>query len=259
LLRIRLIHWKETEAEEKAERLRSAGYDVAYDPIAPAVLRELKQNPPSAVVIDLSRLPSQGRDMGLAVRHYRATRYVPLVFVDGDPKKVKRIKKHLPDAVYTTWDRIGISLKYAISNPLQDPVAPDSLLDGYSGTPLVKKLGIKQDFVVALVTAPQDFEVTLGKLPSGVTLRRHSRGRPDLTIWFTKSMKDLERRIGRMVNLAERRGLWIAWPKKTSRIKSDLTQVDVRRIGLASGLVDYKVCAIDATWSGLLFTQRKTK
>ncbi len=254
-----MIHWKETEAEERAERLRSAGYDVAYDPIAPAVLRELRENPPSAVVIDLSRLPSQGRDMGLAVRHYKATRYVPLVFVDGDPEKVKRIKEHLPDAVYTTWDTIRSSLKHAISNPPLHPVAPRSLLDGYSGTPLVKKLGIKPNSTVALVTAPQDFEVTLGKLPPGVTLLRHSRGRPDLTIWFIKSMKDLERRIGRMVNLAEGRGLWIVWPKKTSRIKSDLTQVAVRRVGLASGLVDYKVCAIDTTWSGLLFTQRKTK
>ncbi|KPK78865.1 MAG: hypothetical protein AMS25_14235 [Gemmatimonas sp. SM23_52] len=136
---------------------------------------------------------------------------------------------------------------------------PGSVLAGYAGTPLTKKLGIKVNSLVALIGAPPGFEKTLGKLPDGVTLRRRAGGRADLIIWFSKSCKDLESRIGRVAERVGRDGLWIAWPKKSSRKAADLSQAEVRRIGLAAGLVDYKVCAIDATWSGLKFTRKKAK
>ena len=79
----------------------------------------------------------------------------------------------------------------------------------------------------------------------------------DLTLWFVKSTEELNDIIQRMCNQVGKRGLWIAWPKKASRIESDLTQQIVRNTGLNAGLVDYKVCSIDSTWSGLLFTHRK--
>jgi CheY-like chemotaxis protein len=255
--RLRLIHANTTEGEKRAEALRSAGYDVAFDALGPRVIRDLKENPPAAIVIDLSRAPSQGRDLGLAIRQRKATRHVPVVFVDGDPEKLVRLKEILPDAVYATWGRIGGALERAIARPPTDPVVPKSLFAGYSGTPLAKKLGIKTNSVVALVGAPDGFEKTLGKLPDGVTIRGQARGRPDLTVWFTRSRKDLENRIGRMTPFGERDGLWIAWPKKTSELSCDLTQTVVREIGLAAGLVDYKVCKIDETWAGLRFTVRK--
>jgi hypothetical protein len=208
------------------------------------------------VVIDLTRLPSQGRDVALGIRQHKPLRRVPLVFVEGDPEKVGRIKKLLPDAHYTSWHGIRGTLKRAIANPPEDPVIPESNLAGYSGTPLPKKLGIKVGNVVALVDAPEGFEETLGTGPDGTVIRRQTRGKRDLTIWFTRSRKVLDRRIGKMAEIAGN-NLWIAWPKKTSRLASDLTQADVRRVGLAIGLVDYKVCAIDETWSGLKFTRRK--
>jgi len=256
---VRLIHWNAAEAEERADRLRSAGYEAVYEPLDPASLRRLRQDPPSAVVIDLDRLPSQGRDMAVAIRKYKATRHVPLVFVDGDPEKVARIKEILPDAVYTTWSRIRSSLEQAIAHPPADPVVPGSLMAGYSGKPLPTKLGIKANSVVGLVGAPEGFEETLGELPEGVVLRRRARGRRDLTLWFTKSRKDLERRIERMSAFAHKGGLWIVWPKRSSGTTTDLTQAVVREVGLAAGLVDYKICAIDETWSGLRFTRRKGK
>lgn len=134
---------------------------------------------------------------------------------------------------------------------------PGSVLAGYSGTPLPKKLGIKANSVVALIDAPPGFKETLGKVPEGVTLHKHARRRPSLTLWFTRSRKDLERGIKRMVPLAENAGLWIVWPKKASGIASDLSETAVRRAGLTAGLVDFKVCAVDATWSGLRFTRRR--
>lgn len=257
--RVRLVHWNALEAEKRAAILRSAGYEVDYEPLTPLGLRKLRTNPPSAVVIDLSRLPTQGRDIGLAIRHYKATRHVPLVFVDGDPEKMARIKAQLPDALYSNWSQIQSSLEEAVAHPPTVTVVPKSLLEGYSGTPLVKKLGIKVNSNVVLVSAPKGFEKTLGKLPEGVKLIKKIKGQPDLTIWFTRSAKELENGISRMKTLSEKGGLWIAWPKKTSQIPSDLSQVVIRKAGLAAGLVDYKVSAIDATWAGLLFSHRKSK
>ena len=257
--RVGLIHWKAEEAGQHVSTLRASGYEVVYDPEVQTALRRLRDRPPAAVVIDLSRLPAQGRDIGLALRHYKTTRHVPLVFAGGVPEKVTRVKRHLPDAVYTQWSRIRSSLKRAIAHPPAHPVVPKSLLEGYSGTPLPKKLGIKADSVVALIGAQTGFEQLLAELPDGVVLRRGARGRSDLTIWFTKSRGDLERRVVRLGSAAGSGGLWIAWPKKSSGVATDLSQVVVRKVGLASGLVDYKVCSIDATWTGLRFTRRKSK
>ena len=256
---VRLIHWKAEETAERAERIRSAGYEVVSEPLNPARLRELRDDPPLAVVIDLSRLPSQGRDLGLNIRKYKATRHVPLVFVEGETQKVARVKELLPDAVFTTWSRIASSLKRAISNPPQDPVVPDSVMAPYRGTPLPKKLGIKAGSVVALVEGPERFEEILGDLPEGVVLR-HDVGAPsDLTLYFARSRKELESRIERLAALAEKGRLWIIWPKKSSGVASDLSQTVVRQVGLSAGLVDFKICSVDDTWSGLRFTRREQK
>ena len=257
--RVRLIHCDASEGEKRAAWLRSAGYDAAFEVLTPASLRKLREDPPIAVVIDLSRLPSQGRDVALALRRYRETRSLPLVFVGGLPQILSRIRQLLPDAVCTTWDRIRTSLQRTIAHPPVVTAVPRSLLQGYSGTPLLKKLGIKANSAVALVHAPPEFEQTLGELPEGVTVREEASDRANLTIWFVRSRKELEHSVGRMAAPAEKGGLWIAWPKKTSPIATDLTQAVVREIGLAAGLVDYKVCAIDATWSGLKFSRRKSE
>ncbi len=81
--RVGLIHWNADEAERHVSRLRASGYQVVYDPEAPTALRLMRDRPPAVVVIDLSRLPAQGRDFGLALRHYKPTRHVPLVFAGG--------------------------------------------------------------------------------------------------------------------------------------------------------------------------------
>jgi len=172
---------------------------------------------------------------------------------------VARARKLLPDATYTTWSRLKSALRQAIAHPPSEPVAPRSALEGYSGRPLAKKLGIKPDSVVLLVGAPAGFETILGELPAGVKLRRRAQGRADITLWFVKKLEDLQRGIRQMRESYGQSSLWIAWPKQASSMTSDLTQQHVREIGLATELVDYKICAIDATWSGLLFTRRKPK
>jgi hypothetical protein len=130
---------------------------------------------------------------------------------------------------------------------------------GYSGTPLPKKLGIKEGARLALVAAPDDFlESTLEPLPDQVELRARARGPLDVIVFFTKSRADLERRFGKLAGTLDPAGsLWIAWPKRASGVPTDITEDTLREVGLPQGLVDTKVCAIDDTWSGLKFVIRK--
>jgi hypothetical protein len=270
--RVRLIHWHEAEAEERGERLRALGCEVDHAILTgPEGFRELRDNPPAAVVIDLSRVPSHGRDVGMALRSYKDTRLVPIVFVGGDPEKVKKIKTHLPDAVYTEWPDIGKALNQAVSSPVVAPVVPRSRMEAYSGSPLPKKLGIRPDTAVFLVGAPEGFRNTLGSLPERVSVEDKSisalpmvkkgakrrAGERRLILWFVRTQRELARDVGKMAVRTPDGGAWIIWPKKGSGLPSDLTQNIVRAAGLAAGIVDFKVCAVDETWSGLLFARRK--
>jgi CheY-like chemotaxis protein len=246
---IRLIHWKPEEVEERVARLRKAGYTVDAGPFTG--LKGLERF--DALLIDLTRLPSQGRDLALAIRERKATRHLPLVFLEGNPEKVERSRQLLPDAGYASWRGVRGATKRALAAPPTTPVVPGSRMAGYSSTPLPKKLGLKPGMTVALLGAPTEFE---NLLPGDLTLRRQARGRCDLAIWFPRSRTDLERRIEQIAALSDGGDVWVAWPKRASGVKSDLTQIVVRRVGLDRGLVDYKVCAIDATYTGLRFTRR---
>ena len=255
-----LIHSNRIEALKHLRDLRADGLEIVHAPKpGPNLRRALSTNPPVAVVIDLDRSPSVGRDVALAIRLRAATRRVPLVFAGGEPDSVARTRTLLPDAVYTSWSRVRSALKSAIARPPRTPAAPASLLAGYSGTPLPRKLCIKPGTRVILAGAPKDFRKTLGELPDGARLRNDAQGPCDLILWFTRSRLELRGGIARMAARLEHGSMWLIWPKQTSRMASDLTQQEVRETGLAAGLVDYKVCAVDRDWSGLLFTRRKPK
>ena len=128
---------------------------------------------------------------------------------------------------------------------------------GYSGTPLVKKLGIKEGSRVALVNAPRDFEATLSELPDNVTFMKSTTKSLDLILFFVLSERMLTKDFAKLAARLTSNGMiWIAWPKKSSGVTTDLTFERVQRIGLDAGLVDVKICAIDDTWSGLKFVYR---
>lgn len=127
---------------------------------------------------------------------------------------------------------------------------------GTSSTPLVKKLGITEGARLAVVAAPNGFAEGL-ELPPGVVLRNQARGRLDVVLFFVTRRAELTRRFPAMKRgLEPDGGLWIAWPKRTSGVATDLTETPVREIGLDNGLVDNKVAAIDEIWSGLRFVYR---
>jgi hypothetical protein len=132
-------------------------------------------------------------------------------------------------------------------------VALAAVTAGYSGTPLPRKLGIRDGHRVGLKGAPEGFGETLGELPDGVSLTRGRLRAPlDVIVAFFTSRRALERRLTSLIGLMDPAGgLWIAWPKRASGVDSDITEDVVRELGLAAGVVDNKVCAIDQTWSGL--------
>ena len=258
MARILLVHWNPAEAAARAERLRGQGFQTSCftGQRDGAGFRALRENPPDAVVIDLARLPSHGQAVGIALREQKATRMVPLVFIEADPEKTARVRGLLPDAVFTTWPRIGAALGRALRKPLAQPVVPDTFA-GYSATPLPKKLRIREGSVVALVHAPQGFEAKLTPLPAGVRVERRM-GDADVILAFVKSVAALGRELPALARAMQSgRTLWLIWPKKTSPLAGDLGQAKVREMGLAIGLVDYKVCAVDETWSGLAFAARR--
>ena len=252
-----LIHWNRDEAAERAPLIEVEGYRVDASPFTSGSLRQLRDNPPATVVIDLSRLPSHGREVAMALRYYKSTRAIPIIFVDGQPDKVARIKELLPDAKYTAWQDIGPAIREAIAEPPADPVRPRTVFDAYAGAPLFKKLGIKDGSRVSLIDAPQRFEAKLGSLPRGVAMQRNRNAPGDLTLWFVTSRDALQDRIHSMRRSIGKDGLWVIWPKKASGVKTDLSQVTVRGIGMDAGLVDYKIASIDDTWSGLRFAVKK--
>jgi hypothetical protein len=137
-------------------------------------------------------------------------------------------------------------------------VSPAAVSAGYSGTPLVRKLGIKPDARLGLIGAPDGFDETLGELPPGVHVRRRLSGQPfDVIVAFFVRRSALERRLPALAGaLDPAGGLWLAWPKRASGVMSDLTDNVVRDLGLATGLVDNKVCAVDDVWSGLRLVYR---
>jgi hypothetical protein len=123
-------------------------------------------------------------------------------------------------------------------------------VSGYSGTPLPKKLGIKPEHRVLMLGAPEGF--ALRDLPDGVSVCTTARGPADVVVSFHDRRAELARRMPRLRALMDpAAGLWIAWPKRSSGVPTDLTEDVVRELALENTLVDNKVCAIDETWSGL--------
>jgi hypothetical protein len=130
-------------------------------------------------------------------------------------------------------------------------------LAGYSGTPIPKKLGIRDNYSVVLVNPPERFERKLEPLPPGAAIATDPNA-ANVAVFFSTSQAELLRDFRSLAKaLPQKTALWIAWPKQASGVSTDLKEDVVREFGLSAGWVDYKVCAIDETWSGLCFARRK--
>jgi CheY-like chemotaxis protein len=258
--RIRLLHWKEAEARDYLELLRAAGHEVEYEEkFRPGLMRLWRESPPDAFVIDLSRLPSHGREIATALRNSRATRPVPIVFCEGADEKVARIRTELPDATYCTRASLPRSLRQALKRPVSAPVVPKQMMDRYAGRTAAQKLGIKENSTVALVDAPRDALAVLGELPKGVEFSEDGAKNANVTLCFIHDMSSLRARLSELRRKAGSTKLCVFWKKGGSMARGALTENLVREYALDLGLVDYKVCAVNAVWSALLLALRKAE
>lgn len=276
--RIFYVHWRKDEALDTVRKLRAVGHKVDYHwSTGEEAWRLLKDTPPDALVISLARLPSHGRAVAEVINESKRLRELPIIFVGGEPEKVAATRGRFPNATFCAPDKLEKLLQKVQPFEPPDPAAlrkrgkaaaKSSLSKsggpggsaGYSGTPLPQKLGIKANYRVALLNAPTDFDRTLGELPPEVEMApKLADGRAhDVIVFFTKSRRELAQKFASVARrLQPAGGLWISWPKKASGVQTDLTEDVVREIGLAAGLVDNKVCAVDQTWSGLRFVIRK--
>ena len=252
---VRLIHWNEHEGLERQQQLEALGFDAAFDfADGVSVMRLIRPSAPDAVVIDLFRMPSHGREVASQLRSAKGTRHLPNVFVGGEPEKVDRTRQLLPDAVYTTWARIKTALPRAIARPPKNPVVPGH--NAASGKPTVEKLGAKPGFKIAVLASPKGFVDSLKPWPAKVTFTARPDSTVDLFLCFARSAQDLHAHL-LALTVAARQTAWLLWPKKASGVKSDLDGNVVRTTGLAAGWVDFKVCSVDDTWSALAFKRRK--
>ncbi|HUQ93396.1 MAG TPA: hypothetical protein VM120_17065 [Bryobacteraceae bacterium] len=255
MARVRLIGWSAKGAEERAEALRKAGHEVNARVCASGQgtreLRELSESPPDVVIIDLDRLPSHGRAWAAAIRSRKGSREVPIVLAGGDPQKLPAIRQQLPDMVFTEWRAIGKALTHAVAHPPRKPVA-GKLSIARPEAPLYKKLNIRAGMSVLAIDPPREFYRALELLPEDSQIVEE--GRADITIRFVRTCDELMADIRRLAGWTP---LWIAWPKQTSRLQSDLNPATIREIALTAGLIDYKICAIDTTWSAMVFGRRR--
>jgi hypothetical protein len=246
---IRLISWN-------GRKLKLSGFTVDASPFQPGhIVGTIRELAPAAVLIDLDKLPSHGRAVAIALRSAKSTREIPIVFAGGAPEKIERVRADLPGSVFADWKKVPGALKQAIREGAPSgPVTP--YMQQWSGSSLAKKLGLKDE--VAVVNPPEGFEELLGELEDGVRLRPAISRQTWLAIWFVRTRAELEDGIDLMIaRLPLERSMWIGYPKRTSRYATDLTQNEMRDIALASGLVDYKICAIDADWAALKFTRKR--
>jgi len=255
--RVRLIHWKASEAAALRAALRAAGHTVDYDEqVASGGFRAIRESPPDAFVIDLSRLPSHGREVATFFRGRKPTRQIPIVFVGGEPEKVEAIRKLLPDAVYTAPGRLRSALRAALANQPASPVVPTAMMARYASRSTAQKLGVREGSTVALIDPPRNYAAVIGDLPAGASFEEMpdetaAAARP-ITLWFVHDAAACRAGLPGMQKLAAHTKLWMLWRKG-----SGVTQPFLRESAAAVGLVDYKICSVDATWSAMLFARRK--
>lgn len=267
MARIRLLHWKEAEAREYIDALEGAGHRVEYEEkFRPGLMRMWRESPPDAFVIDLSRLPSHGREIAIALRQSRATRTIPIVFCEGVEEKVERVRSVLPDAAYCTCGTLRSTLRSALKQRVEAPAVPTAMMDRYGGRTAAQKLGIKEGSTVALVDAPRDGIRVIGDLPGGVDVREDDEDHTDVTLCFIHDLGSLQGRLSEMRRRAGRTKLWVLWKKGASKKnaaknaageRGGVTEGLVREYALALGLVDYKVCSVNEVWSALAFAPKR--
>lgn len=255
MARVRLQHWKESEAQPLLRALRAAGHQVDYTHEPQSNVRYIRDTKPEVIVIDLSRSPAHGRELAVYLRGTKSTRHIPIIFVDGDPEKVQKIRDLIPDAEYTTLAKVAASVKRAITKPPTTPIIPPQMMERTASRTTTQKMGIAPNSRVALIDPPSDYARVLGELPEGVSLEEDPQDVLPVTVWFVRDPDDYVRALPKKRNLAARSKFWIVWPKGQ---RDGINGNFIREAALQLGLVDYKICSVNEVWTAMVFAMKKS-
>jgi CheY-like chemotaxis protein len=250
---ISLTHWKAGEAKPLIALLEQAGYTVHYaGDRKPMRMTELRKLNPVAAVVDLSRMPSYGKYWAAEVRA-SSLKHLPILFVDGDAEKVAQVKAALPDATFTSRDKLVDALKRA--KPVSNPVAPSRMMASTRSVAL--KMGIKPGQPVAVFNAPPGYPKIIGVLPEGAKFEEEPKEPAPVAVWFVRELDAYLSGLREMRKLAAQSRLWVLYPKQKKGKRSGITQFDLRESAIQAGLVDFKICSVDETWTGMAFAVKK--
>jgi hypothetical protein len=255
MLRVRIVHWKPSEAGDLLATCRAAGFHVDFeDQDLASTIKAVRENPPDVLVIDLSRMPSHGRELAIWFRNLKRTRHMPIVFAGGAPEKVAGIRGQLPDAVFSSLHRLAADIRHAQTHPVLNPATPPRVMERYGSRTNAQKLGIQAGSTVGLFDAPRDYAAVLGELPADVELIEDPGHAQPVTLWFVTDPREYVNGLRRKRALAGRTKLWVIWRKaSTNGLNGNL----VREAANGVGLVDYKICSLSQQWSGMAFAVRK--
>jgi CheY-like chemotaxis protein len=260
---LRLVCWKGADAERRAAELRRAGYRVVADPLANpgGAVRYFRELNPDAVVIDLDRLPSHGRELGMSLRASKSTCHLPLIFAGGIAEKIDAIRAAIPGAIFAAWDDdVAAAIERAKDQPAAPRLRSPELPKPTGPGALERKLDIKPQTRFAVVALSGDVSWLtdlLTSIPDSVVAQHRIDRTTTLALFIVHTRRDLARAFAlARTSLPSAASFWIIHPKQTSRLAADFNQDDVREAGLGQGFVDYKVCAVDKDWSALKFARR---
>ncbi len=253
-----LVCWDPPKAADHAAALNRVGHRVTL--VTSSVrgwIGYVRDLAPDVMVIDLDRLPSHGREVGIHLRTSKSTRHIPLVYLGGEPSKVERVHSDLPDAIFSPWQQAGDAIVRALSAPAAKPLRPRPLAERPNRSDLAQRLGIKADLPVCFWGDTEFLAELLSDASESFTTTKHAARQASLCLAATRSAADVEAVFETATSYSAGSSIWIIHPKQSGRYATDFNQNDVRIIGLAHGWGDYKVCSVDSDWSGLKFARRK--
>jgi len=258
-MRVRLIHWNATEAEPLIALLKRAGHTVDYDAkFTSAMFKEIRTSPPDAMVIDLTRMPSHGRYVAFSMRQSPKTRQVPVVLVDGDPDKVAITKRQVPDMFFTTRAKLLTAIKAAQKQRLANPIAPGRLFSYHPRT-AAQKMGIGKGARIGVIDGPRDYERVIGEVEEGVEFVEGAQAGCTVLVWFLHDPDAYLEMLPRMRAHLSKMRLWALWRKGGTTKEGAVTPLLIREAAKEFGMIDYKVCSVDKTWSGIALTIKKAR
>jgi len=246
-----MICWNAQAAGERRLLLEAQGFRV--DPVlsrSTGMVGKLAAAAPLALVIDLDSKPAYGREAAIYLRNTASVRHLPMVFAGGVAEKIARVRAELPDAVYCEWNAVQAGINRAITAPPVRPIRPRARGEIMPRGPV---LAGKLDLRPGTRLSMQGDVIGLGKR-LGLEYEDRISRETGMAILVVRSAQDLDAAFDYAAGqLPPKAGLWMVYPKRSGRLKTDFSQKDLLAMGAARGLIGYKNCAIDADWSGLRF------